>query len=65
GETINETYDILTESYGEIYNKYFTRTAPYFTNLEAYSNSRIKKMEKEISDLKARLQKLESKTSRK
>ena len=65
GETLTETFEVLTDSYGEIYNKYFERTAPYFRVMDTYSNSRVKKLEQEVTDLKERLKKLEAKSGKK
>jgi hypothetical protein len=65
GETLSDTLELLTESYGDIYNKYFTRTAPYFKNLYSHSETRVKKLENEIKDLKSRLEKIEKKSRRK
>ena len=65
GETLNETFEVLADSYGDIYNKYFERTNPYLKVIDAYSYNRVKRLEKEISDLKKRLEKLEAKSGRK
>ena len=60
GETFSNTFEALTTTYGEIYNKYFERTTPFFTNLSAMSNSRVKTLEKEIETLKERIARLEA-----
>ncbi|UCH88843.1 MAG: hypothetical protein JSV49_11480 [Thermoplasmata archaeon] len=61
GETLTDTFDLISESYGEIYQRYFEWSAPYLKNIEAYSKTRVKSLEQEISELKARLDNLESK----
>jgi polyhydroxyalkanoate synthesis regulator phasin len=61
GETLTDTYEELTEGYGEIYNNYLERTAPYFMNMNNFSKSRVKELETEITDLKKRIAKLEAK----
>jgi gas vesicle protein len=65
GETLTDTYDLLSEGYGEIYTRYFERTAPYLKNLEGYSTTRVKALETEIDDLKKRIGKLEGRSAKK
>ena len=58
---MNRAFDELTITYGELYNKYFERTAPFLNHLEGIFRSKVKNLENIVETLKARIFELEAK----